>query len=27
MLQNVTNKVTPDEPTAAGHQNAHWSAT
>jgi hypothetical protein len=27
MLQNVTNKVTPDEPTAACDQDAHWSAT
>ena len=27
MLQNVTNKVTPDEPTAARHQYAHRSAT
>ena len=27
MLQNVTNKVTPDEPTAARHQDAHRSAT
>ena len=27
MLQNVTNKVTPDEPTAACHQDAHRSAT
>ena len=27
MLQNVTNKVTPDEPTAARDQDAHWSAT
>jgi hypothetical protein len=27
MLQNVTNKVTPDEPTATGHQDAHRSAT
>ena len=27
MLQNVTNKVTPDEPTAARHQYAHGSAT
>jgi hypothetical protein len=27
MLQNVTNKVTPDEPTAARHQYAHRTAT
>jgi hypothetical protein len=27
MLQNVTNKVTPDEPAATCYQNAHWSAT
>ena len=27
MLQNVTNKVTPDEPTAACHQDPHRSAT
>jgi hypothetical protein len=26
MLQNVTNKVAPDEATAAGNENAHASA-
>jgi hypothetical protein len=26
MLQNIPNKVAPDEATATGHQNAHRSA-
>ena len=26
MLQNIANKVAPDEPTATGNQNAHRSA-
>jgi hypothetical protein len=26
MLQNIPNKVAPNEPTAAGHENAHRCA-
>jgi hypothetical protein len=26
MLQNISNKVAPDESAAAGHENAHGSA-
>ena len=26
MLQNISNKVAPDEPAATGYQNAHRSA-